>query len=631
MCSFFISTQVAKILNLSSSRSDITAMRMVAAAQSHEFDLNESFGRLNGEHSFKAANLGAFVEYSARHRRGGRVFYFNFPLAREMGLIPADWQDGVLTPELSRAILDTFSLVIINEWDIENGIRYPRSDIKPGRYMATRYLQLQHPSRTGLTSGDGRGIWNGEIRHRGVTWDVTSSGTGATCLSPAVAREGKFFRSGDPKVCYGNGYNSLDDGLAAALMSEVLHAEGVATERTLALISFADGSSINVRAGRNLLRPSHLFLHLRQENHPAVRGMLRYLADREVANGGLALSRLELEGDAWVEILIRRMAGDFARAAARFRSDYIFCWLDWDGDNILCDGGIIDYGSIRRFGAYHAGYRYDDVERFSTRICEQKGKARRIVQTFAQLRDFAIHGRKKPLSHYGEDPLLELFEREFERETLARFSWKLGLSPELRKRCLAQGASPQTLALKKMLVAFERLETRQCLRGVRKVADGEASYAVFLMGNFFRDYPGLRMDRESRVGAKMLSEHFRSEFATRKDLKLTAKLSQEWDDLERAFDALVGLFPRGERALLGLKMRASVRNPAFTLTGNGALSAMEAILKLPRYQGQVALERLLRELGVRAGSASVESLRKAPHPGWLKKTLSEIDRYCEGI
>lgn len=26
--------------------------------------------------------------------------------------------------------------------------------------------------------------------------------------------------------------------------------------------------------------------------------------------------------------------------------DYIFVWLDWDGDNVLVDVGIIDYGSV---------------------------------------------------------------------------------------------------------------------------------------------------------------------------------------------------------------------------------------------------------------------------------------------
>ena len=59
----------------------------------------------------------------------------------------------------------------------------------------------------------------------------------------------------------------------------------------------------------------------------------------------------------------------------RFENDYIFCWLDWDGDNILIkDGGVIDFGSVRQFGLYHHAYRFDDDERWSTNIKEQKKK-----------------------------------------------------------------------------------------------------------------------------------------------------------------------------------------------------------------------------------------------------------------
>ncbi|MCA9467220.1 MAG: hypothetical protein KC643_17490, partial [Nitrospira sp.] len=136
---------------------------------------------------------------------------------------------------------------------------------KPNTYMATRYLQLQHPDKTGRTSGDGRSIWNGQIAYRGTTWDVTSCGTGATCLSPATAIEKKFFKTGDCTASsYGCGRSDLEDGMAAALMSEIFHRNGLATERTLAVIEYPKGSSINVRAGTNLLRPSHLFRYLKQ-------------------------------------------------------------------------------------------------------------------------------------------------------------------------------------------------------------------------------------------------------------------------------------------------------------------------------------------------------------------------------
>ena len=44
-------------------------------------------------------------------------------------------------------------------------------------------------------------------------------------------------------------------------------------ERTLAILRRPDGFAIVVRAGRNLLRPSHLFVHLKQGNVEALRAV----------------------------------------------------------------------------------------------------------------------------------------------------------------------------------------------------------------------------------------------------------------------------------------------------------------------------------------------------------------------
>ena len=54
--------------------------------------------------------------------------------------------------------------------------------------MATRYLQLQHEIRQGKTSGDGRSIWNGYLKTKTLTFDISSRGTGATILVPGHRR-----------------------------------------------------------------------------------------------------------------------------------------------------------------------------------------------------------------------------------------------------------------------------------------------------------------------------------------------------------------------------------------------------------------------------------------------------------
>ncbi|HLG23138.1 MAG TPA: hypothetical protein VI382_10005, partial [Candidatus Manganitrophaceae bacterium] len=67
------------------------------------------FARINGEHPFKTAVRNGYVDYAVRARRGGRLFYFNFDLAQEIGLIPRG-RPHVMSRALSRAVLDAFSL-----------------------------------------------------------------------------------------------------------------------------------------------------------------------------------------------------------------------------------------------------------------------------------------------------------------------------------------------------------------------------------------------------------------------------------------------------------------------------------------------------------------------------------------
>ena len=112
----------------------------------------EKFKQVNGRHPWRSVSPDGYVDYQARYRPHGRVLFFNFPLAKEMGLIPSDHPSSI-NKELEQVILDTFSLQIINEYDIERGKKFPPETIKPHPYMATRYLQIQHRSRQGKTSG----------------------------------------------------------------------------------------------------------------------------------------------------------------------------------------------------------------------------------------------------------------------------------------------------------------------------------------------------------------------------------------------------------------------------------------------------------------------------------------------
>ena len=590
----------------------------------------ESFDAIDGSHSYRDAVPNGCLDYRVRYRAGGSVFYFNFELAKEMGLLPRSHPES-MNPELSRKILDTFSLQIINEYDIENGVKIPAREIRKNPCMATRYLQLQHPDKRGSTSGDGRGIWNGEVRHRGKTWDILSSGTGATRLSPAYASTGKFIKTGDPNAAYGNGYNYLQDGLSAALMSEAFHRDGIETERTLAIISFEGGSSINVRAGKNLLRPAHFFHFLKQGKLEDLRRSVDYFIERQLRNGELAgfeglSARRRYERFAEYEALT------FSSIAARFESDYVFCWLDWDGDNILANGGIIDYGSVRRFGLYHHEYRYDDVDRMSTTIPEQKGKARYIVQNFAQIRDFLITGEKRPIDAFRNDPLLKTFDENFQTCLRANLLSKLGFS-HAAGEFLLKHHSAKVARLKSLHSGFEKTRSR---RGTYSIADGITSDAVFCMANLHRELPKRFAEKTARIPDADFIAMLKSSYAKPRDLKATRTRARNIKAFQKHYLKLVRLvaaeFHSGsaKRALLELMMRASVKNPAVRVTGDGILHVTTSLIrnqkKLSIEEKSLVIRSLIEGGAAESKPASSEKVEKIIH-----RNLKALKDLSEGL
>ena len=48
----------------------------------------QKFQKINGTHPWRNVSPDGYEDYPVRYRKGGRVIFFNYPLAREMGLIP---------------------------------------------------------------------------------------------------------------------------------------------------------------------------------------------------------------------------------------------------------------------------------------------------------------------------------------------------------------------------------------------------------------------------------------------------------------------------------------------------------------------------------------------------------------
>ena len=553
-----------------------------------------SFGRINGQHPFKDQVPGGRVEYKARYKKGGKVTFFNFDLAKEMGLVPKS-HETKLNPELEKEILETFSLVIINEYDEMNKIKFPQDEIHPHTYMATRYLQLQHPDKTGRTSGDGRSIWNGTFRGNGQTWDVSSCGTGATKLSPACNINKIFYQTGDPSISYGCGLSEVGEGLETLFFSEVLGKNGFKTERVLAIIEFDKGLAINVRANPNLMRPSHFFGHLKQGNLTTLKQVADYYIERQIENKAWAQTTFKNNKEKYF-YLANQVARDFAAVSAKFEDEYIFCWLDWDGDNILMDGGIIDYGSIRQFGLFHAEYRYDDVQRYSTTILEQKQKARYIVQCFAQIADFLTTGKKRSLSEFRNHDVLKTFDKHFYECKDRNLVQKIGFKKN-HQDFLMKNHRHLVTKFRKPFSYFERSKSK---RGMYKVPDGINRDALFCMRDILREMPQLYLTKQGILRDEDFIEVIKSSYAKKSDLKLTEVRRKQISKFQNSYMALLAAVEKETgmtrtQLLLELTMRSSVINKYDRVTGDSITFIVQKVQKLRPKLGAEELYQLAQQ------------------------------------
>lgn len=561
-----------------------TKLKVVQKSQKSPY---EKFAQINGEHPLKKAVPESVVEYQARTRHGGKVSFFNFHLGKQLGLIPEDHPE-TLTEELKERILYTFGIVIINEYDVMNNVKIPKEDIRPHTYMATRYLQLQHPCKKGTTSGDGRSIWNGQVSHKGKTWDISSCGTGATKLSPASNINKKFYQTGDPTVSYGCGYSEVDEGLSSLFFSEVMKKNGTETEQVLAIIEYSNKISINVRAHENLIRPSHMFNHLKQTNLESLRKMVNFYIERQIQNK--EWKDVPAQGKARWDYFAKKQAEVFAKISANFEDEYIFCWLDWDGDNILMDGGIIDYGSVRQFGLYHHEYRYDDVNRYSTSIKEQKQKAKYTVQTFAQIADFLTTGKKKNVEDYKNHWSLQHFEKVFAEWKLRNIVRKVGFNPA-HVEWLIQNCRKDIEEFRK---DFSYFEMAKSVRGPVKVPDGINWNAIFCMRDILRELPQIYLSRglEVKVSEDEFLEIIRSKYATKADLKRTIRRDLKIRSFQKNYLKLTHLISKkfkmpADKVMLELTMRSSIINKYDRITGDSITTIVHKILnRKPRFNAE---------------------------------------------
>ncbi|MGH7179953.1 MAG: hypothetical protein ACREJC_21430, partial [Tepidisphaeraceae bacterium] len=552
------------------------------------------FKSLDGRHPWRGAGPHGYVNYRARYRPGGRVVYFNYALARELELIPVNHAQR-MTAALERSILQAFSLQIINEYDEEHGASFPPGSVKPRPYMATRYLQIQHKDRRGKTSGDGRAIWNGMIRTARLTFDVSSRGTGATRLSPGAQIAGQPVKTGDDRWGYSCGQADLDEMLGTAVMSEVFFRNGLPTERTLAVIDFGDGTAIGVRTAPNLIRPAHIFRYVKLGMHDALRASIDYFIARQQSNG---FWKLPANPALRYSKALSYLAESYGKLSAVLEEEYIFNWLSWDGDNMLASGAILDYGSVRQFASKHDKYRYDDVDRFSTCLTEQRRWARELVKVFAQAMHFAHTGTKLNLRRFNDAACLRTFDRAFSLERDRRMLWRLGFEPRQIDRLLKR-ASREIRDLRRAMAFFE---DQKVLKGPEKLSDGITHNPVFLIRNLLRQLPGYYLDeRGAEFGQLMPPDEFckimAASYVSRRDLRMTSTRDARARNFQMCYQRLIRAAGNFKQVLTTVRDRSAVNNHEHRMTGNAIILLVDEMIKrrdkMDRNDLQTVIDRFI--------------------------------------
>jgi uncharacterized protein YdiU (UPF0061 family) len=547
------------------------------------------FEEIDGTHPWRQVSPDGYVDYQARYRPHGRVLYFNFPLAKEMGLVPED-HPSTINKDLEQVILETFSLQIINEYDLQQGRKFPPETIRPNAYMATRYLQTQHRSRQGKTSGDGRSIWNGFLKSNELIFDISSRGTGATILSPGAQEAEGVVATGNEIYGYSSGLAELDEMLGSAVMSEIFYRQGIPTERCLAVIGFPDATAIGVRSAPNLIRPAHIFRYLKQARHEEVKASVDYFIEREIANGIWKI----LPDEKRYEKALDYFARSYAKLAALLEEEYIFNWLSWDGDNMLASGAILDYGSIRQFAAKHDKYRFKDVDRYSASLAEQRGWARTLVQVFAQTMAFIESGKKENLNNFRNAPCLRVFDEAFASERDQRMLWRIGFTSE-QITYLMSNAQKEIRDFDRALSYFE---DRKVKKGIAKLPDGFTHNPVFLIRNVLRLLPAFyvaqSISRVEETSAYMPDDIFcrsmAASYVGKKDLEITPVRSAHVRNFQecylRLIAALGGPF---DMVLKTLQERSAIINHRHRITGDAVTWIIEEVIAM---KGKIRIDGL---------------------------------------
>jgi hypothetical protein len=250
------------------------------------------------------------------------------------------------------------------------------------------------------------------------------------------------------------------------------------------------------------------------------------------------------------------------------------------------NGAVLDYGSVRQFGLYHHEYRYDDVERMSTTITEQKNKARYIVQTFVQIVDYIVTGQKKAIKGFAGHPALRAFNEIFEATKDAILIQKLGFDDKQRNIIFSRAALRRELRqLRDLLHHFERVQSK---RGIYKIDDGVTADAIFCVRDILRELPAHYLQSDSDMPVEQFIEVMKSVYAADQDVRLTRARRIEVEEFQSCYRRLVAAVATcsgqmRHSVLKGMQKRSALINRYDRVTGDALLYAGERLVKSARH------------------------------------------------
>lgn len=268
----------------------------------------------------------------------------------------------------------------------------------------------------------------------------------------------------------------------------------------------------------------------------------------------------------------------------------------------------------------------------STTLREQRSKARRIVQNFAQIRDFMIEGTKAPLDSFSRDPVLALFDREFETTKTRLFVRNVGFDPETQ-HLLLRHAPREIERFRRAHAFFERARSA---RGPVVVSDGINWNAVFSTRDLLRRLPRRYLEGVERLSPREFLSAGASTYASRRDRALTPHRARMALEFQRAYRALLeaGARLRGKpsRELLeGVARRSARINRFDRITGD---SIEYAASELVRNRSRITNAKLHRVIEAFALSQSLdpgdgapevhESLRGFPRDETARRVLDYL-------